>query len=244
MSCVLALTLMASAVFGGQQAGVGSSFAEIYGAFAPLAVLHRSYADFLFYGTDVVIPDNLASACDETGYLVALLHVDLLTQTGSQVVDTMPRLTRLRADLAVFCDTHSGTLDDISMMNPPDLDKLKGASEGGLFSDIYGLQQGLQFVFEAYLDGLTDEQETWEFAVAFSLKTLLGQTKLEKVEASLRDILYGSEEAALPPAFVPQDIAVAIVELIQFVDIPLEASMTDEIRTLAQLIYDYVVGEP
>jgi hypothetical protein len=234
---------MASAVFGGQQAGMGSSFADVYSAFAPLAVLHRTYADFLFYGTDVVIPDNLSSACDETGYLVALLHVDLLTQTGSQVVDTMPRLTRLRADLAVFCDMHSGTLDEISMMNPPDLDKLKGASEVGLFSDIYGLQQGLQFVFEAYLDGLTDEQETWEFAVAFSLKTLLGQTKLEKVEASLRDILYGSEEAVLPPAFVPQDIAAAIVELIQYVDIPLEAPMVDEICTLAQLIYDYVVGE-
>ena len=244
MSFVVVLTLLAAAVFAGQPAEIGSMFADVYGAFAPLAVLHRSYADFLFYGTDVVIPDNLASACDETGYLMALLHVDLLTQTGSQVVDTMPRLTRLRADLAAFCDTHSATLDEISMMNPPDIDKLKDASEGGLFSDIYGLQQGLQFVFEAYLDGLVDEQETWEFAVAFSLKTLLEQTKLEKVEASLRDILYGSEEAVLPPAFVPQDIAAAIAKLIQFVGVPLEALMVDEICTLAQLIYDYVVGEP
>lgn len=244
MGCIFILTLMVSAVFGGQSAGAGSSFADIYGAFVPLAVFHRSYADFLFYGTDVVIPDNLASACDETGYLVALLHVDLLMQTGSQVVATMPRLTRLRADLAAFCDTYSGTLADISMTNPPDLDMLKGVSENGLFSDIYGLQQGLQFAFEAYLDGLADEQETWEFAVAFSLETLLGQTKLEKVEASLRDILYGSEEAVLPPAFVPQDVVSAIVELIQFVDIPLEASMADEICNLAQFIYDYVIGEP
>lgn len=244
MGCVFVLTLMASAVFGGQPAGVGSSFADIYGAFAPLAVFHRSYADFLFYGTDVIIPDNLASACDKMGYLVALLHVDLLIQTGSQVVATMPRLTRLRADLAAFCDTYSGTLADISMMNPPDLDMLKGVSENGIFSDIYGLQQGLQFAFEAYLDGLADEQETWEFAVAFSLETLLEQTQLEKVETSLRDILYGSETAVLPPAFLPQDIATAIVELIQFVDVPLEAPMADEIYSLAQFIYNYVVGEP
>ena len=244
MSCAFVVPLLAVAAFGGQPAGMGSSFADVYGAFAPLGVLHRSYADYLFYGTDVVISDDLASACDETGLLLALLHVDLLTQTGSQVVDTVPRLTRLRADLAAFCGTHPQTLGEISVMNPPDISVLKDASELGLFSDIYGLQQGLQFVFEAYLDGLKDEQDTWEFAVAFSLKTLLGQTELVRVEASLRDILYGSEEAALPPAFVPEEIASAIVELIKYVDVPLEAPMVDEIRILAQRIYDYAVEEP
>jgi len=242
--CGLCVALLASAVWGGQPARIGGRFADVYGAFAPLGVLHRSYADFLFYGTDVVIPEDLASACEKTGYLSALLHIDLLVQTGSQVAETIPRLARLRADLAAFCDVYSETLAGISLMDPPDLVTLKQASELGLFSDIYGIQQGLQFAFEAYLDGFDDEQSMWEFAVAFALNTLLDQEELGKIEANLRDILYGSEEAALPPEFVPQDIAVAIVRLVEFTDIPLKASMVEEIRGLAQLIYDYVVGEP
>ena len=242
--CGLCVALLTTAVCGGQPARIGSGFADVYGAFAPLGVLHRSYADFLFYGTDVVIPDNLASACEETGHLLALLHLDLLAQTGSQVAETIPRLARLRADLAAFCEAHSGTLAGTLLMNPPDLALLKGASEMGLFSGIYRLQQGLQFTFEAYLDGFENEQSTWEFAVAFALKTLLDQEELGKIEANLQDILYGSEEATFPPEFVLQDIAIAIIQLVEFIDIPVEAFMVDEIHTLAQLIYDYVVGEP
>jgi len=241
--CGLLATLLTTAVLGGQPAQVGSAFADVYEAFAPLGILHRSYADFLFYGSDIVIPDNLVSACEETGYLLALLHIDLLTQTGPHVTETIPRLARLRAELAIFCDTHSGTVEGISLMDPPDVAILKQASELGLFSDIYGLQQGMQFAFEAYLDGLTDEQKTWEFAVAFALKTLLNQEELGKVEGSLRDILYGSEDAAFPPAFVPQDVVVIIARLVEFIKVPLESSVVDEIRTHAQLIYDYVVGE-
>ena len=223
---------------------MGGAFADVYGAFAPLGVLHRSYADFLFYGTNVVIPDDLAFACEQTGYLLAMLHIDLLTQTGSQVANTIPRLARLRADLAVFYDVHSGQLASISLMDAPDLVILKQASKLGLFSGIYELQQGLQFVFEAYLDGSADKQSTWEFAVAFALKTILDQEDLRKLETSLRDILYGSEGAMLPPTFVPQDIASAIARLVEFVEIPLTVSGVEEIRMLAQLIYDYVVGDP
>jgi len=242
--CGLCTALLVTAVWGGQPARIGSEFADVYSVFAPLGVLHRSYADFLFYGSDVVIPEDLASACEETGYLLALLHIDLLTQTDSQVAETIPRLARLRADLAAFCDAFSGTLAGISLMDPPDLAILKDASELGLFSSIYGLQQGLQFTFEAYLDGSEDEESTWEFAVAFALKTLLDQEELGVIEANLRHILYGSEEAMFPPKFIPPGISIVITQLVEFIDIPLEASMIDEIRALAQLIYNYVVGEP
>lgn len=242
--CGLCVALLASVVWGGQPARIGSEFADVYSVFAPLGVLHRSYADFLFYGSDVVIPEDLASACEETSYLLALLHIDLLTQTESQVAETIPRLARLRADLAAFCAAFSGTLAGISRMDPPDLAILKDASELGLFSSIYGLQQGLQFTFEAYLDGSEDEESTWEFAVAFALKTLLDQEELGKIEGSLRAILYGSEEAMFPPEFAPQGISIVIMQLVEFIDIPLEASMIDEIRALAQVIYNYVVGEP
>ncbi|MFC2079283.1 hypothetical protein ACFLSZ_04815 [Candidatus Bipolaricaulota bacterium] len=242
--CSLLVMMLSSASSGaGQPAQVGGAFADIYGAFAPLGVFHRSYADFLFYGTDVAIPEGLAAACEETGPLLGLLHIDLLTQTGSHVTDTLPRLARLRANLAAFCDVHSGTLIGISLLDSPDLAILKGASELGLFADIYELQNGMQFAFEAYLDGLTNEQAKWEFAVAFALKTVLDQEDLTKIEPGLRDILYGSEEATLPPPFVSQDIATAIMQLVEFVDIPLEASMVVEIRMLAQRIYEFVVDE-
>jgi len=236
--------LLAVGALAGQPARMGSAFATVYDAFAPLGVLHRSYADFLFYGTDVVVPDDLDSACEETGYLLALLHIDLLVQTGPQAVAVTPRLARLRADVAIFCDRFSGTLTDILYTNPPDPTMLKVAGELGLFSDIYGLQQGLQSTFEAYLDGFCDEQAMWEFAVAFALRTLLDQEELRMLEPSLRDILYGSTEALFPPAFVPQDVASAIVRLVEFIGVPLEAAMIDEIRACSQLIYEYVLDEP
>jgi len=242
MGCFLAAVMMACVVFGGEPAKSGSAFADVYGAFAPLAVLHRSYADYLFYGTDVTIPDTLVSACDETGYLLATLHLDLLVQTGTEVVSTMPWLARLRADLAAFCDEHWQVLAAIAALGSPDIEVLKEASELGVFSDIYRLQGGLQAAFEACMDGLSDEQGTWEFAVAFSLRTLLGQSVLEMIEPSLRNILYGSEEAEGPPAFVSEDIGLAIEQLIAFVDVPLDVTSLEEVQSLAQAIYEYVMG--
>ena len=242
IGCFLAVAVMACVVFGSEPAELGSAFADVYGAFAPLAVFHRSYADYLFYGTDVAIPDALASACDETGYLLATLHLDLLVQTGTEVVSTMPWLARLRADLAVFCGSHSEILASISALDAPNIEMLKDASDLGVFSDIYRLQGGLQTTFEEYMDGLSDEQAIWTFAVAFSLRTLLGQSILETIEPNLRAILYGSEEAEGAPEFVPEDIAVAIEQLIAFVDVRLDAASLEEVQLLAQFIYEYVMG--
>jgi hypothetical protein len=241
--CVLAATVMANVVFGSEPAEVGSAFADVYGVFAPLAVLHRSYADYLFYGSDVVIPATLASACDETGYLLATLHLNLLTQTGAAVVATMPWLARLRANLAIFCDSHSQILTSITAVESPGIAVLKEASDLGLFAEIYRLQGGLQSTFEAYLEGLSDEESTWTFGVAFSLRTLLGQLALESVEPELRAILYGAEEATSPPAFVPESVSDAIKHLIAFVDVHLDATNLEEVRFLAHTIYEYVVEE-
>lgn len=242
--CGLCVMLMVIGVWGGQTAEIGSRFAEVYGAFAPLGALHRAYADFLFHGTAVVIPDDLSYACQQTGYLLGLLHIDLFAQTNSHVAETITRLVRVRSDLAAFCAAHSETLIELTLTDPPLLDLLKQASEWGLFSSIHRLQQGLQFTFEAYFDDLEDDRSTWEFAVAFALRTLLDQEKIGQIKRNLQDILYGSEQALLPPAFVCQEIAVSIMRLVEFIDIPLEESMVEEIRFLAQLIYHYVVSEP
>ncbi len=243
-AAVLIAAFVAVPLFAGQTARAGSGFADVYAAFAPLGVLHRSYGDYLFYGTDVVIPDGLASACDGCAYQAALLSVELLTQTGPQVAMTRPRLARLRADLADFCDVHSEALDDLVATQPVDLDRLKQASDEGLFADIYSLQQELQSVFGTYLDGITDEHEKWSFAVAFALRTLLAQESPETIDADLQDILYGSPDATGPPSFVPEEPADAIRQLITYVGIPLDTAAVDEIHRLAQLIYDNVVAEP
>lgn len=225
-------------------AQMGSGFAEAYGAFAPLVALHRIYADHLFYGSEISIPEGVASACDETGYQLALLHLELLSQTKSQVVATRPRLTRLRADLALCCEAHSQTLSDISLGVEVDVDVLKSASDEGLFSGIYALQQGLQLALETVLEEIGDEQGTWEFAVAFALKTVLDQQRLSQLDAGLQDILYGSDQADAPPAFVPQDVAQDIVRLAEFVDIPIALEMEGALRELIQSIYEYVLNVP
>jgi len=238
---MLVVVTVACTAIGGEPGETGSSFADVYDAFAPLAVFHRSYADHLFYGTDLSIPHALGDACDETGYSLALLHLRLATQTGSAMVATMTGLARLRADLAAFCSNHSQLLTSIAETNDPDYAQLKDASDRGVFSDIYRMQGGLQTAFEVYLDGISEEYDVWRFAVAFSLRTLLASTVLEHIDPNLRAILYGAEEATRPPAFVPEKIAVAIEELLTYVGAPLEESDLEDVRFVAQFIYEYVV---
>ncbi|MBE0635090.1 hypothetical protein IH601_03745 [Candidatus Bipolaricaulota bacterium] len=238
MVFILALSAVCS-----DPAQMGSGFAEVYGSFAPLVVLHRSYADYLFYGTDVVVPEGVASACDETGYQLALLHLELLSQTGSQVLATLPRLTRLRADVASYCDAYSEILTSIALVEDIDMAILEDASERGMFSAIYALQQGLQFAFEAYLEGIAGERGMWEFAVAFALKTVLDQEEMSQLDEGLRGILYGSEQADAPPAFLPQDVADGIAALVEFLGSPIASEMEGQIRALIQLVYDYVMEE-
>jgi hypothetical protein len=241
---IVLFAVVAVPVLGSQTAQAGSGFADVYGAFAPLGVIHRSYGDYLFYGTEVTIPDGLGSACDDCAYQAALLQVDLYAQTGSYVAMTRPRLAKFRADLADFCSRYSATLEILSATQPADLDALKQASDDGLFVEIYDLQQELQSVFETYLDGIDDEQAKWSFAAAFTLRTLLMQQAPETIDASLRDILYGSADATEPPAFVPEDTAAAIEELLTYIGVSLDPAAVDKTHDLARIIYEYVMNEP
>ena len=244
VNAVAVVFLLSCLAYGSEPAEVGSAFADVYGVFAPLSVIHRSYADYLFCGSDVAIPDGLDEACSQTSYLLATLYLDLIVQTGPEVVGTMPRLARLRVDMAVFCESHSQVLTTLASLGAPDLTLLKEASTLGVFSEIYRLQVGLQSVFEAYLDGLVDEQDIWGFGIAFSLRTLLAQADLASIGHDLRAILHGSEDALTPPRFVSNEIASVIEQLLAFVDAPLDRSSLAEVRRLAQLILDYVVGQP
>jgi hypothetical protein len=223
-------------------ARVGSAFADIYDAFAPLSVFHRSYADFLFYGSDVDVPSGISDACERTGILLGLLQIGLLEQTGSLTLDGLPRLARLRADLAIFCDRFSQTLGELDGQRPPDLQRLKEASGEGLFSGIYDLQLELQAVFERVLAEFTEEPDTWAFGVAFALRTLLNQMQWDTIHADLRSILYGSEEAMTPPSFLQAALVEDIQSLSVYIDVPLDDEAAAVARALAQRIYAEVMA--
>ncbi len=225
------------------QARVGSGFSDIYSAFAPLGVLHRSYGDYLFYGSNVAIPDGLPSACESCAYEAALLQTELYTQTGSYVAMTQPRLARFRADLAAFCNRYEPTLEGLSQTGASDLEVLHKASEEGLFSTIYDLQQELQSVFEICLDSLREPEEKWSFAAAFSLRTLLKQEAPETISSSLRDILFGSPEATSPPGFVPEVETAAINKLLTYINVPLDETGIEDVHDLAQSVYTYVMND-
>ncbi len=244
---VLGICLLATigiCVMGGVPAETGRALADIYDAFAPLGVLHRAYADYLFYGMDPAIPAGLNGVCSDVGTLLGLLQIDLTTQTNSYGTESVSQLVRFRTRWAGFCGAYGSWLADIDAMEVPELDRLKEASAIGLFSGIYDLQQELQSVFEGVLSDLEGDQDQWSFGVAFSLRTLLTQTEWTTIGDSLRSILYGSEDADAVPAFVDTELAEVIEELITYVGIPLDASAATAARELAQTVYDAVIADP
>lgn len=244
---VLGICLLAAigvCALGGVPAETGRAFADIYNAFAPFGVLHRAYADYLFYGTEPEIPAGLTEVCPEVGTSLGLLQVDLTIQTDSYVAESVSQLVRFRTRWAGFCDAYGGWLADIDAMELPHLDRLKEASAAGLFSGIYDLQQELQSVFEGVLGDLDSGQDQWSFGVAFSLRALLTQTGWTTIGDDLRGILYGSEDAASPPAFVDADLAEAIEALMAYVGTPLDDTAARAARELAQTVYDAVIAGP
>ena len=240
----LALLCLSLVAVGSESAHMGAAFSNVYSAFAPLSLLHRSYADFLFNGTSVSVSAGLSGACEATAIALAEMHLELLQQTGSHVVETIPRLARLRADSAGLCATHSDMLASLSQIADANMSTLEAASQQGLFSSIYGLQQRLQFMLDAYLEGIPNDQATWEFAVAFSLHTLLLQQPMVAIDPSLRAILYGSEQATVPPAFVPDDIADAIILVVSSGESSGEGVAAEAVREQIELIYAYVMDAP
>ena len=238
------LSGVAACAWAAVPAETGSAFADIYDAFAPFGVLHRTYADHLFYGTDVTIPSGLTNVCERMGTCLGLLQIELSTQTNSQVAGTIPPLVRFRSRLAGFCGAYGSWLADIDAMHVPDLDRLEDASAAGLFAQIYALQQALQSLFEDALRGFEDDPAQWAFGVAFSLRTLLMQAGWTTIDEDLRDILYGSEDTAEVPMFVDVALADAIDSLLEFVGVPLDEAASAAARGLAQTVYDAVMANP
>ncbi|MBU0595205.1 hypothetical protein KJ567_00770 [Candidatus Bipolaricaulota bacterium] len=214
MAVALLLTALSS-MCGAFEAEMGARFADAYTAFAPLFLFHRSYADHLFLGTGIEIPIHLVESCQSFSYQLALLQIDLIEQTASHMPETMNYVLRLRMEQAAYCDRHSATLEEIVAGPEVDLDMLDAASDFGLFSGIQALGDLLELALDAALGELEWELGPWRFAVAFSMRGILNQHPVERIDANLREILYGAEGATRPPLPVPDAVADAMAGVIE-----------------------------
>lgn len=243
-SAFLSVLTLVSVVVIGSPALLGSRFADAYTAYAPLYVFHRSYAEYLFNGTEVEIPAELAASCDRFSYELALFHLDYVVQTESASAAGLAYLARLRAESTSFCDAYGGAIDAIAGLEGVDYEALGEASDQGLFAGIKRINDLMESTLDEILAGLGEGIERWAFAVTFSMRSFLNQTEVERIDANLREILYADPEGVAPPFAVPDEIAVSMETLLDLSDRELsDAEVVESFRAAAAL-YEYFVGEP
>lgn len=224
------------------EAELGVSFADTYSAFAPLYVFYRSYADHLFLGTDVEIPMHLAESCQSFSFRLGLLQIEMMGQTASATTGTLDLVMALRIDLSDYCVRHAAALEDIAAMSVVDSEVLATASEDGLFAGIQALSDELGSLLDAVLLSLDGDEERWRFAVSFSMRGLLNQETVERIDANLRDILYGSETAEGPPVEVPPDVKMAMAALVAASGEDLEPEEAIEAVGHAAIVLAFLLG--
>lgn len=212
---VLLLLVALGLACGAFEAELGARFADAYTAFAPLFLLHRSYADHLFLGTGVEIPLHLVESCQSFSYQLALLQIDLIVQTASRMPETMNFVLRLRMEQATYCDLYVSTLGRIAAAPEADHAMLEAAKDAGLFAGIQTLSGLLELALDAALTELEGDLGPWRFAVAFSMRSVLNQKPVERIDVNLGEILYGAGEALGPPVDVPDTVADAMAHLIE-----------------------------
>lgn len=224
-------------------ARIGSKFADVYAAGAPLVALYRSYADHLFLGTAISIPTDLEVACEPFARELAELHVQLVTQTGSVATESLAAVVRLRADVACFCASYQPMLEAMASVEVPAPDLLERASEADLFASIADLNDGLEEVLSFMLDETDDREDRWRLAAAFAVRTLVHQPTVERIGEGLVGILYGAEGVSEPLIQVPAAIADAIAALGALSGRSLSPEEAEEAVRLAECIHGYLVDD-
>lgn len=232
---VLAMACMASS------AQLGARFAEAYDAFSPLARLYSSYRDHLFLGTPVAIPDGIDVACERFSYELAVFHVEYVNQTGSGTTADLRHLIRLRVETAAFCEAFGGWLGVLAESGETDPEIVGAAGEEGLFSEIKRVNDLIAETLDEILAGLGDGFDRWSFGVTFSVRALLLQSEIERLDANTREILYGDPEGAAPPFDVPADVSDAMARLVELSDRELTADEIDAAFDAATRIYESFV---
>ena len=225
----------------GSCACIGSIFADVYTAFASLYALHNSYANYLFIGSEVIVPSGLGEACEELSQHLGKLHMGLIIQSDSQRVETVVYLVDLQGSVASFCATYQEQIAAIAAMEENDFILFAQAADEGLFAEIKELRTLLDEVLTLTLENLTEARDQWMFNAAFVIRTLINQEEIEQIELSVGQILLGSEETPPPPEDLPEEVLQGIRSLASFSGRKLTPQEQEEVVTLTRAIYTFLI---
>jgi hypothetical protein len=220
---------------------LGSGFADVYSAFAPIYALHASYGDYLFFGIPVIVPADLGGACERFLRELADLHLTWSIQTKS-IVPIPISMIPLRVEADAFCADHGEMLNGIAAWTSVDLDVLQSASAAGLFARTYEVNGLLDAVFTETFDALDEAESCWAFAVTFATRTLVDREILARIDENLSEVFYGGEDRSEPPFDVPEEVSQAMDELVDLCGRDLDATEAAEALEAAETVYDYFVG--
>jgi len=221
-------------------ASVGSTFADTYSAFAPLYTLYKSYANFLFAGTEIVIPPDLKQACAYLQDKLKTLQIEIITQTDSQRIEQVTRLAHLRQTTNTFCQTYREMISAIASLPTADLNMFKQAADDSLFVVISDENKELEGLFSSTLDTYSG-REQWKFAATFSIRTILEQGILIRLDSSLREILLGPEDALYAAGIVPATVLPQVEKLAALAGIDLDDVQQQRALSLTHEVYDYLM---
>jgi len=222
-------------------ASLGGGFADLYSSFAPLYGLYRSYADYLFRGSSVAVPQGIVSSCDGLTAALYRTSLDSLLKTPSEALSS---LASLRLDAAEFCLSYRSTLGEIERASPDGLiPLLDRASDEGLFASINRLNRMLEETLSQVLAALGGDLERWRFGVVFAVRTIIDRDSIDRIDEDLRGIFYG--EGGSPPVELPEEVSAAVsaamAGLISLSGRPLSGGEADQARYLAECIECYFV---
>jgi len=223
-------------------AHVGSAFAEAYSAFAPLYALYRSYAEYLFHGSVVVVPLGLESACQSCSTRLENLQMTFVFQTDSPYTEEVGYVVRLRERVASFCENYREPITAIASAESIDLSFLAQAAEDDLFASISDLNTLLEKTLNLTIENLEEAHDRWMFNAAFATRTLMNQETIVRIDTALESILLGSEETSPPPQEnLPEEIMKALQSLAALTGHELSPQERTRADALARSIHAFLV---
>jgi|AntAceMinimDraft_16_1070373.scaffolds.fasta_scaffold02903_9 hypothetical protein len=237
---VVGLCLLSAVTALSSPASVGSAFADTYSAFAPLYTLYKSYANFLFAGTKIAIPPELEQACTHLQDRLKTLQIEIITQTDSQRIEQVTRLAHLRQTTDTFCQTYRETISAIASLPAADLNMFKQAADDDLFVAVSDENKELEGLFSSIVDTYSG-REQWKFAATFSIRTILEQGNLVRLDSSLTEILLGPEDDPYAAGIVPATVLQQVEELAALAGIDLDDVQQQRALSLAHEVYDYLM---
>ncbi len=240
MAVIICTLLTITAV--SSPASVGSCFADTYLAFAPLYTLYKSYANYLFSGTDLAIPLQVDQSCPRLLDSLEILQIEIITQTDSQRIEQLTRLASFRQTIDAFCQSYDSTISTIASLPQPELSVFKEAADAGFFAAISHENKALEHIFSSMLETYSNRLQ-WEFAVAFSTRTILKQEQLLKLDVSLYEILLGPKDNPYPPGTVPKNLLPQVKELATLAKEGIDPVQSERVIHLASQIYAWLMRE-